>query len=103
MEEAEKLINEMAAASVVPYVVTYTVLIDGYGSLGLITRAIDMLKSMRDSECKPSHCTFSILMKHLLNKKQAQKNGNSMHLNVVPIDIVNVWKLVDSGTHSNHG
>lgn len=46
-------------------VLTYNVLIDGYGKRGDIVTMLELFEEMKNSDLKPDHITFNSLMSHL--------------------------------------
>ncbi|XP_010519409.1 PREDICTED: pentatricopeptide repeat-containing protein At5g65560-like [Tarenaya hassleriana] len=96
MQEAEDMIVKMKEEGVLPDSLTYTLLIDAYGNLGLTYSAFDVLKRMFDAGCEPSHRTFLSLIKHLLNKKYVKEKGAVTGLYLVSnvVDASDTWKMM---------
>ncbi|KAJ0986890.1 hypothetical protein J5N97_005246 [Dioscorea zingiberensis] len=76
---------EMKTEGVLPDVLTYNTLIDGYGHMGYMDRAFHVLKQMIDESLEPNYWTYSIFLKHLFNRNL---------LDAIAVDIVDVWKLI---------
>ncbi|GMY17356.1 pentatricopeptide repeat-containing protein At5g65560 [Fagus crenata] len=99
LKEVEDVMAKMNEEGILPDSLTYTLIIDAYGHLGLIHSAFDVLKRMFDAGCEPSHYTYIYLIKHLSNEKQVKENSNAVGLDFVSItasiDTADVWKMME--------
>ncbi|KAL2938647.1 hypothetical protein RDABS01_022096 [Bienertia sinuspersici] len=98
VDGAESLFEEMQKKGIVPNVVTFTSLINGFVMIDRLDHAFLLLHKMLESNCQPNYRTFNVLLKGLhkecnmlVNDVAAQNDGSyslPSDAKVIGIDII---------------
>jgi pentatricopeptide repeat protein len=84
--EAENVLSQMNKSAVTVDTIAYNTLMEGHASIGHTDSAVSILKHMENVASVPNHFTYTILLRHLLQRRLAEG---------VVLNAASVWKTTE--------